>query len=183
MIDMSSNVFSKSLENVVSDCPLADKCKAFSPKNIDASTLDKPIAKNPEAVQNFADVTDNPETNKPIQNKIEGLRREAEVYEDLKKQYPPEAGYEIVSEAYLRDAQGNILKDPETGKARRIDFVVVKDNQVVDSVEVTSKTADKTEQLAKENRIRDIGGNYIYNDAGNIVKFPDSVRTRVERRD
>ena len=54
---------------------------------------------------------------------------------------------------------------------------------MVDSVEVTSKTADKTEQLEKETRIRNIGGNYIYDANGNLAEYPDSVSTRVERRD
>ena len=99
------------------------------------------------------------------------------------KKYPPEEGYEIISEAYLRDADGNIVKDPETGKARRIDFVVVKDGKVIDSIEVTSKTADKSDQLAKENRIREFGGNYIRDNNGNLIKIPSSVQTRVERRD
>lgn len=124
-----------------------------------------------------------PEKAKPIQNKIDGLQREAEVKENLEKKYPPEEGYEIIPEAYLRDADGNIGKDPETGKARRIDFVVVKRGKVIDSIEVTSKTADKSDQLAKESRIRDSGGNYFRDHNGNLIKIPSSVRTRVERRD
>ena len=192
MIGMGSNPFSSPLETNFSDCPLADKYKAFSPEKSDIASLDKPIAKSPEAVRNFAaatestqpkDVTDNPEKGKPIQNKIDGLRREAEVQAELEKQYPAEQGYEIVPEAYLRDTQGNIVKDPVTGKARRVDFAVVKDGKVVDSVEVTSKTADKTEQLAKETRIRNMGGNYIYDANGNLAEYPDNVSTRVERRD
>lgn len=118
-----------------------------------------------------------------IKNKEDGLAREKEVREDLEKKYPPEQGYQIVSEAYLRDENGNIVKDPETGTARRIDFVVVKDGKVVDSIEVTSTTADKTEQTAKENRIRENGGNYIRDNDGNLVKIPDDVSTRIERRE
>lgn len=180
---MGSNAFSKCFENTFSDCPLADECKDFSPEKIDVAVLDKPIAHNPDAVKNFADVIDNPEKCKPIQNKIDGLRREDEVCRDLEKQYTLEAGCEIIREAYLRDEQGNILKDPETGKARRVDFLVVKDGQIVDSIEVTSKTADKSGQLAKENRIRDIGGNYIFDASDNLIKFPGNIYTRVERRD
>ena len=98
--------------------------KRFPPEQSDIASLDKAIAKNPEAVKNFAaatestqpkDVTDNPEKGKPIQNKIDGLRREAEVQAELEKQYPADKGYEIVPEAYLRDARGNIVKDPVTG--------------------------------------------------------------------
>ena len=129
------------------------------------------------------DVNDNPEVGRPIQNKIDGLRREAEIQAELEKQYPIKRGYAIVPEAYLRDAYGNIAKDPVTGTARRVDFVVVKDGNVIDSIEVTSKTADKTEQLAKETRIRNTGGNYIYDADGNLDAYPDNVRTRVERRD
>lgn len=123
------------------------------------------------------------EINKPIQNKIDGLAREKEVSEELEKKYPSEEGYEIASETYLRDADGKIVRDPETGEARRIDFVVIKDKKVIDSIEVTSKTADKTVQSAKEARIRDIGGNYVRDNNGNLVKIPFLVQTRIERRD
>ena len=60
---------------------------------------------------------------------------------------------------------------------------------MVDTVEVTSTTADKTEQSAKEQRIRDNGGNFIKtherDSNGNpiIVKIPDEVTTRIERRE
>lgn len=132
---------------------------------------------------NKSDASDSLEKGKPIQNKIDGLRREDEVKDELEEKYPPEEGYEIISEAYLRDADGNIVKDPETGKARRIDFVVIKDGKVVDSIEVTSKTADKSDQLAKESRVRDNGGNYVRDNQGNLIKIPSDVQTRVERRD
>ena len=118
----------------------------------------------------------------PIQNKIDGLRREDEVEQELKNKYPEEKGYEIISEAYLRDKDGKIVKDSVTGEARRIDFVIVKDGKVIDSVEVTSKTADKTEQSAKEQRIRDNGGNYVRDSNGNLVEVPKDVQTRIERR-
>lgn len=120
--------------------------------------------------------------NELIKNKDDGLAREKEVAGELEKKYPPEKGNQIVPEAYLRDKDGNIVKDPVTGEARRIDFVVVKDGKVVDSVEVTSKTADKTEQSAKEERIRGAGGNYIRDKDGNLVQIPSTVHTRIERR-
>lgn len=123
------------------------------------------------------------EVKEPIKNKLDGLAREQEVAQELEEKYPPEKGYQIVSEVYLRDKEGNIVKDPVTGQARRIDFVVVKDGKVVDSIEVTSKTADKTGQCAKEDRIRDAGGNYIRDNNGNLVQVPTTVRTRIERRD
>ena len=62
-------------------------------------------------------------------------------------------------------------------------FIVVKNGKVVDSIEVTSKTANKTEQSAKEERIRDNGGNYIRDNNGNLVEIPSTVHTRIERRD
>lgn len=115
-------------------------------------------------------------------NKEEGLRREDEVEKELKKKYPESEGYTIVSEAYLRDSEGNIVKDPETGEARRVDFVVVKDGVVVDSVEVTSETANKTQQSAKEGRIRAAGGNYIRTPDGSLAQYPDNLETKIERR-
>jgi hypothetical protein len=119
-----------------------------------------------------------------IKNKEDGCRREREAKEELEEQYPESEGYTILEEVYLRDEDGNIVKDPETGEARRIDFVVVdKDGNVVDSIEVTSKTADKTVQSAKEDRIRDNGGNYVKMPDGSLAKIPDDVQTRIERRD
>lgn len=118
-----------------------------------------------------------------LPNKEEGLRREIEVGEDLEEKYPEEDGYKIESEVYLRDENGDIAKDKETGESRRIDYVVIKDGKVVDSIEVTSKTADKTEQSAKEERIRENGGNYIKDSDGNLIEIPDNVKTRIERRD
>jgi hypothetical protein len=118
-----------------------------------------------------------------IKNKEEGLAREKEVGEELKEKYPPEEGYQILQEVYLRDKDGNIVKDPVTGEARRVDFMVVKDGKVVESIEVTSKTADKTEQTAKEERIRANGGNYVKDKDGNLVEIPADVHTQIERRD
>ena len=54
---------------------------------------------------------------------------------------------------------------------------------MVDSVEVTSKTADKAGQTAKEQRIRENGGNYIKDSEGNLIEIPKDVNTRIERRD
>ncbi len=117
-----------------------------------------------------------------LPNKEEGLRREAEVKEELEKKYPELEGYKILSEVYLRDSEGKIVRDPVTGEARRIDYVVVKDGQVVDSIEVTSETADKTGQTAKEERIREAGGNYVKTADGSLAKYPDNLHTTIERR-
>ena len=118
-----------------------------------------------------------------VQNKLDGCRRENEVAKELEKKYPEKEGYQVLRERELCDRDGNPVIDEETGQKRRIDFVVVKDGKVVDMVEVTSKTAPKREQLAKEYRIRDNGGNYIRDYDGNVYRVPDNVETRVERRD
>ncbi len=116
------------------------------------------------------------------QNREDGANREELAYKELQREYPKEEGYKIEREQYLRDEDGKIVKDPETGEARRIDFVVTKDGKVVKSIEVTSKTAPKDAQMAKENRIRDKGGNYIKDrDTGQLVGFPKDVQTEVRR--
>ena len=150
------------------ESPLAKQVEKADNSNKNDSDYDSPIVK---------------EVKEAIKNKLDGLAREKEVREELEKKYSPEEGYQIVSEAYLRDKDGNIVKDPVTGEARRVDFMVVKDNKVVDSIEVTSKTADKTEQTAKEERIRDAGGNYIRDNEGNLVEIPSAIHTHIERRD
>ena len=77
---------------------------------------------------------------------------------------------------------GSIKKDPITGEARRVDFVVSDGKKVINSIEVTSLTADKTDQIAKENRIRNAGGNYIRDCNGNVLRYPNDLKTTIERR-
>ena len=118
------------------------------------------------------------------ENREKGAMREDQVYNELQEQYPPEQGYTISQEQYLRDDQGNIVKDKETGEARRIDFVVTKDGEVVKSIEVTSETASKDQQLAKEARIRENGGNYIKDKkTGELIEMSSDVQTEVWRRE
>lgn len=123
------------------------------------------------------------EVSSVVQNKLDGCRRENEVAKELEKQYPEKEGYKVLRERELCDKDGNPVIDEQTGKKRRVDFVVVKDGKVVDMVEVTSKTAPKRDQLAKEYRIRDNGGNYIKDYDGNVCRIPGNVETRVERRE
>jgi len=117
-------------------------------------------------------------------NRIAGVAREEAVGSELSHEYPAENGNYIERECYLRDAEGHVVKDPETGEARRIDFAVINENgEVVKSAEVTSETADKTAQMAKEERIREVGGNYIKDHrTGEIVPFRPGVQTEIERR-
>lgn len=116
-------------------------------------------------------------------NKQDGIRREEEVQQELKEDFP-EPPNKVIREAILRDENGEIVKDPETGTARRIDFVVVgEDGNVTKMVEVTSKTASKDAQMAKENRIRENDGNFIKDpDSGEIIPISDGVQTEIERR-
>ncbi len=52
------------------------------------------------------------------------------------------------------------MKDPRTGERRRIDTAVIENGKAL-TFEVTSPTANKFDQLAKENRIIESGGKYI----------------------
>ena len=116
-------------------------------------------------------------------NQEAGKAREKVVGDELVHEYPAEAGYHIESQRHLRDKSGEIVRDPETGESRKIDFEVIKDGEVVKSVEVTSETADKTAQTAKEVRIRDAGGNFVIDrSTGELVPFRSGVETEVVRR-
>lgn len=115
-------------------------------------------------------------------NREDGANRETRAYEELQHDFPEEEGYKIEREQYLRDKYGNIVKDPVTGEARRIDFTVTKDGKFVKSIEVTSETAPKDAQIAKENRIRDEGGNFIKDrDTGELIEIPKDAQTEVRR--
>ena len=114
------------------------------------------------------------------ENRAAGALREARAGGELSDQYPPEQGYAVYSECCLRSSDGSISIDAETGQYRRVDFCVVKDNRVVDSVEVTSLTAPKETQLDKESRIRLDGGNYI-SAGGQLVPYAPDVYTRTLR--
>lgn len=162
------------LEDLTGLAPMAHDDKELVKTDID--DVKKPRYEN----MNSSDVNDIPSV---VRNKLDGCRRENEVYEELKEKYPESEGYEILPERELCDAEGNAVIDEKTGEKRRIDFVVVKDGKVVDMIEVTSKTAPKLDQTIKEYRIRDNGGNYIKDANGNLYKIPDNVLTRIERRD
>lgn len=118
-----------------------------------------------------------------IKNKKDGLRREKEVETELQTCYTESEGYSIQKEKLLRNADGKKAIDPETGTGRRIYFVVDKDGNIVDSIEVTSKTVLKDNQMAKEARIRENGGNYIRLDNGKLVGIPKEITTRIVRKE
>ena len=61
--------------------------------------------------------------------------------------------------------------------------MVEKDGIIVKSVEVTSETAPKDLQMAKEQRIRNEGGNYIKDrETGQLIKVPEHIKTELWRR-
>lgn len=108
-----------------------------------------------------------------------GMSREDTVLARLQARHPAD---QIFREQYLRDADGQILKDPVTGETRRIDFIVMNLRRILDSIEVTSPTASKTAQMAKEMRIRQAGGFFIrHPQTGKLLKLPASLNTRVIR--
>ena len=87
-----------------------------------------------------------------IPQKCAGLRREEAARRILASRYPNER---IQAETYLRNPDGSIARDYQTGTARRIDFVMFADGRVSRRFEITSQHADKRDQLAKEMRIFD----------------------------
>lgn len=91
-------------------------------------------------------------------NQLAGASREALVRSELAAKY---LGATIQNEVYLRTANGKRAIDPFSGEARRIDAVVIQNRRVVDSVEVTSLTANKDAQFLKEMNIRNNGGTFI----------------------
>ncbi|HPT51437.1 MAG TPA: hypothetical protein PLS67_05465 [Accumulibacter sp.] len=85
------------------------------------------------------------------------------------------------NQQYLRDRDGNIAIDPNTGTARRLDHVVVVGGKVVDVVETTSLTAEKDRQILHEQERRNAGGVYIRDrNTGNLIAVPSI--SRIERR-
>jgi hypothetical protein len=106
-----------------------------------------------------------------VQNKEDGCRRENEVSASLSREYPESDGYRVLPERYLLDQSGRFVSDPQTGERRRIDFTVVdSDFNACRSIEVTSPTAPKDEQTAKESRIRQAGGHFVRDpDSGRLI--------------
>lgn len=105
------------------------------------------------------------------------------VLRELKENYPEKDGYKIFPERSLCDKEGKIVKDTVSGEARRIDFLVGTDREIIKSIEVTSEKAPKEMQLAKEERIREQGGNYIRSpETGELIKFPLNIKTEIWRR-
>ena len=92
-----------------------------------------------------------------ITNAGEGARREDVFNAQMRAKHPNAT---VQCQRYLCNAQGQSVKDPVTGERRRIDTAVIENGQAK-TYEVTSMTADKDLQLAKEGRIVQNGGSYI----------------------
>ncbi|QTA83793.1 Uncharacterized protein dnl_62090 [Desulfonema limicola] len=157
--------------------------KESSPLQSSMETIENTSLESLKAQNEIAAEKINAERIQQIEiNREDGANREDLAHKELQYEFPEEEGYKIEREQYLRDKDGNIVKDPETGEARRIDFTVSKDGQVVKSIEVTSETAPKDAQMAKEYRIRDSGGNFIKDrDTGQLAEIPKDTQTEVRR--
>ena len=114
-----------------------------------------------------------------IPNKAAGLERETIAKKWLQNQFP---NAEILSERYLKYANGKSVYDVVTGSRRRVDFVVVENGKVIGVYEVTSSTADKSFQALKEERIKRRGGTYI-KEPGKKGKLYDISNIKTTRLD
>ena len=119
---------------------------------------------NPEAItdSNASPIETRQSEVQIAQNREDGMRREAQVFDSLNIAYPESDGYRILEERYLLNENGEFASDPETGERRRLDFVVADGNgEACRVLEVTSPVAPKELQSAKESRIRDSGGTFV----------------------
>lgn len=118
-----------------------------------------------------------------IKNKLEGTAREEKVLKKLLEKYDDS---KVIREAFIRDANGLPIKDIKTGEARRIDFIITDGKKVIESIEVTSPTADKILQIDKERRILeqawDMGGAFIKDPrTGELIEFTRDIVTEIRR--
>ncbi|WP_368669182.1 hypothetical protein [Gilliamella sp. Lep-s35] len=113
-----------------------------------------------------------------IANKASGNAREAIAKKYLQNKYPNAT---ILSERYIRDANGKSVRDINNSR-RRLDFIVVEDGKVKGIFEVTSPTADKTTQMLKEAEIRANGGTHV-KEPGRKGKMYDISEVETKRID
>jgi hypothetical protein len=118
-----------------------------------------------------------------VTNKLDGIAREEKIMKGLDFRYGKN---NVLREQFIRDKNGEIIKDPVTGTARRLDFVVRGKDKVIKMVEVTSKTAPKEMQKAKEQRIVEWAeahdGAFIKDSrTGELLKIPEIVHTEIKR--
>lgn len=85
----------------------------------------------------------------------------------------------VLSQRYLLDAQGDVLRF--AGRARRIDFVVLKGGKAQRVYEVTSKLADKTKQLIREANIHAMGSVFVRDPASGMLVDVSGLISKVMR--
>lgn len=115
-------------------------------------------------------------------NKRDGTAREEKVLEELVSKYGKD---NVIRESLLRNKDGIPIKDPETNHARKIDFIVTQGKKIIESIEVTSETADKTLQMAQQIRVLEeaakYGGAFIKDKSGDLIEFPIDIITEIRR--
>ena len=140
-----------------------------------------------ETVEDVAEKAVKPETLEKIspvvRNKLDGVAREEKVLSELLQKYKRE---DVIREALVRDAKGMPIKDIVTGEARKLDFVIKSGDKVTRAIEVTSESASKVFQIAKEVRIREaaeqIGGAFIKDPiTGKLISLGKDVATEIWR--
>ncbi|MGP4804234.1 hypothetical protein ACSV5G_10730 [Agrobacterium cavarae] len=149
--------------------------KAFATKSlkIAGGTGNRIAAAVGKAVRGPADVV-----HQVVKNAMDGRLREKLVAEQLRKQYPNAV---VMNQVYIRGSDGKRFKDPDTGKARRLDHVVIENGKVLKIVETTSPTASKVAQSFREENIRNSGGTYVKDrSTGKLVNF-SKVETETAR--
>ncbi len=163
-------------------------------ESIETAIEENPLDSVSKEIENFADLKELKEHNEErlrnneikisqiMLNRENGDFREVKAFEEIKKEFLESEGYKYHQEMYLRDKEGNILKDIETGEARRVDIMVEKDGMIFKSYEITSESAPKEMQIAKEERIREAGGNFIKDrETGKLLEIPKDVKTEIRR--
>lgn len=116
-------------------------------------------------------------------NKYDGIEREEKVLKDLINEHGED---NVIREALIRDKNGIPIKDLVTNEARRIDFIVKQGEKIIKSIEVTSETASKSLQMAKELRIleqaKKMGGAFIKDlKSGELLELADDIITEIRR--
>lgn len=89
----------------------------------------------------------------------EGAQREVKTAAELAAENP---GKSVQGQRMLRDAEGKKVLDPVTGTGRRVDHAVIdREANTAKTYETTGQNVNKTQQIRKEERIREAGGTYI----------------------
>lgn len=110
-------------------------------------------------------------------NRETGDLRELEELAHLQKLYPNAT---ILRRKTLFDADRNKIIDSVDSKGRQLDFVVVENNKVLDVVETTGFAVPKSSQIAREDRIRTAGGQFVIGLDNQLIHVP--YLSRVSRR-